>query len=155
MSKLRKGWNGEPRRLGGMTSCAALRVVRKSVTVSGDSASGSGGRIALFGVLCRKTLIGERWIEDDLYVYRELGTPTVQPKPLEADVILDGRSPTPIQIHVRLGPSWRVVVNWVTIEAVTAQRHQTATGVSSAVSTAVMGKGGGVITRTNGATWER
>ena len=55
-------------RTSGMTSCA-LRGVRVGYL--------SLSRIASPGMLCRKTLVGEHWIENDLYNYWELGVPAV------------------------------------------------------------------------------
>ena len=73
-----KGWEERksrwlPRRLG-------WRRVRSIWSVEGVRAryhSLSRTRIVSLGVLCCKTLVGEQWIENDLYVYWELGAPAV------------------------------------------------------------------------------
>jgi len=74
--------------------------------------------IALLGVLRCETLICEDWVESDLYIHRGLGEPTVQPEPLESDVVLDGRSPALRQVIFRIRPSRGVKENWV-VDAVT------------------------------------
>jgi len=69
--------------------------------------------IALLWVLRCETLICEDWVESDLDVHWGLGEPTVQPEPLETDVVVDGRSPALRQVPFRVGPIRGIKENWV------------------------------------------
>ena len=60
-----------------------------------------------------ETLICEDWVESDLDVHWGLGEPTVQPEPLESNVVVDGRSPALGQVIFRIGPIRGVKENWV------------------------------------------
>ena len=80
------------------------------------------GSIALLWVLRCETLICEDWIESDLDVHRGLGEPTVQPEPLETDMVVDGRPPALQQVSFWIGPIQRVKENWAMNAVTEVQR---------------------------------
>lgn len=61
-------------------------------------------RIATLKMLHRKTLVCKHGVENDLDISRKPGGPAIQPEPLEADMILDGRSPALCQAQFWVGP---------------------------------------------------
>lgn len=100
----------------GITASAAREAA--FLYVMGSVGSFRRSSIALLWVLRCETLICEDWVENDLDVHWGLGEPTVQPEPLETDVVLDGRSPALRQVIFRIRPFRGVKENWV-MDAVT------------------------------------
>ena len=113
-SKVPSEWKIIAAQTFGITASGAREAAFLCVRVGCSWRSG----IALLWVLQCETLICEYWVESDLDVHWGLGEPTVQPEPLETDVVVDRRPPALRQVPFWIRPVRGVKENWV-MDAVT------------------------------------